>query len=419
MAQNCLGDRAVSSAGDERDGSVPVGREEVPLSPRYIVSVQGRTHAGILPAARPALGQWAMRVSRLRKVAQGIQPLFFSGDAEPALYNQTACSSSCGKPATSRIVEIARLTVESGAVAKWCATGLARACRVRHVRGTGLMRGTSMARTGSHSRSVVRGLSWVIFLVHPLLTEKPAERCGTLIPALGVALPPPTPDLPLPLGDIMAVSVPLPPPADRSNDAASSPPWARAKSTVGRWPGAFLAAGVSLIALLVIAVSFWVSNFNSAESWKAATYEARSDRDVVQEDLTEAESEIQTLQATSDDLQGKVSTLEGEVAAVAQEAAELDEQAAEIAQREAAVSKTEDRIAANTISEGIWTVGVDIEPGTYRTKDSPYDCYWAIYTSGTNQEDIIQNDIVAGGIPTVTLTKGQDFETSRCGDWVK
>jgi len=217
----------------------------------------------------------------------------------------------------------------------------------------------------------------------------------------------------------MTEPVPLPATTGPSADVKNSTRWARATATVERRPGAFLVVGVSVIALFLIAVSFWASNFNSAETWKTATYEARADRDAVQSDLANAESEIETLQATSDDLEKKVSTLEGEAAAVAQQAADLEEQAAEVAEREAAVSKTEDQVAANTISEGIWTVGVDIEPGTYRTKESPYDCYWAIYTSGTNQDDIIQNEIVTGGIPTVTLSEGQDFETNGCGDWVK
>jgi hypothetical protein len=72
--------------------------------------------------------------------------------------------------------------------------------------------------------------------------------------------------------------------------------------------------------------------------------------------------------------------------------------------------------------EGIWTVGVDIEPGTYRTAEAITGtgyCYWAIYTSGTDGDDIIENDGPEGGCPTVTLSAGQDFENSGCGTFVK
>ena len=78
--------------------------------------------------------------------------------------------------------------------------------------------------------------------------------------------------------------------------------------------------------------------------------------------------------------------------------------------------------ATPTITDGTWTVGEDIPAGTYKPQN-PIDpdalCYWAIYKSGTNQENIIQNDLGGGGLPKVTLKVGQDFETNRCGTWVK
>jgi len=75
---------------------------------------------------------------------------------------------------------------------------------------------------------------------------------------------------------------------------------------------------------------------------------------------------------------------------------------------------------AVAIKEGTWTVGRDIEPGTYTTTNEVAgECYWSITKSGTNGSDIIENDIVKGGKPTVTLSEGQDFKTSRCGGWTK
>ncbi len=69
-----------------------------------------------------------------------------------------------------------------------------------------------------------------------------------------------------------------------------------------------------------------------------------------------------------------------------------------------------------TIDEGDWTVGVDIKPGTYRTTEPVSgDCYWGIYRAGSNQSDIIDNAIVTGGRPTVTLKKGQEFTNNGCG----
>ena len=99
---------------------------------------------------------------------------------------------------------------------------------------------------------------------------------------------------------------------------------------------------------------------------------------------------------------------------------QLAQQAADLAAREAAVTAVEEQAARNSIENGIWTVGVDIEPGTYRASEPIVgDCYWAIYTSGTNGDDIIENDIPTGGFPTVRLSAGQDFENNGCGTFVK
>ncbi|WP_200209099.1 hypothetical protein [Micromonospora coerulea] len=75
-----------------------------------------------------------------------------------------------------------------------------------------------------------------------------------------------------------------------------------------------------------------------------------------------------------------------------------------------------------TIEDGTWTVGSDVPAGTYRTVekvDPSAGCYWSITKTGSNGANIIQNDIVSGGLPRVTLKKGQDFETNRCGVWQK
>jgi hypothetical protein len=74
--------------------------------------------------------------------------------------------------------------------------------------------------------------------------------------------------------------------------------------------------------------------------------------------------------------------------------------------------------AGATIEEGTYSVGVDIQPGTYRAVGAGSDCYWAITKSGTNGSDIIDNHL-GGGNLTVTLKAGQDFTSNRCGTWTK
>lgn len=74
----------------------------------------------------------------------------------------------------------------------------------------------------------------------------------------------------------------------------------------------------------------------------------------------------------------------------------------------------------DTIPEGTWTVGKDIQPGTYRAAQAVgKDCFWRIVKSGTNGADILAADIPGGGRPSVTLEVGQDFVSSSCGTWVK
>ena len=78
-------------------------------------------------------------------------------------------------------------------------------------------------------------------------------------------------------------------------------------------------------------------------------------------------------------------------------------------------------VAKPTIEEGQWEVGVDVPAGTYKltvavTADA--GCYWSI-TQHATPDNIINNDIVTGGRPTVILKRGQDFTTNSCGTWTK
>lgn len=76
--------------------------------------------------------------------------------------------------------------------------------------------------------------------------------------------------------------------------------------------------------------------------------------------------------------------------------------------------------AAGAIGEGTWEVGVDVAPGRYKTTVAVTSdmCYWKITTTG-KPDNIVDNDIVTGGRPTVTIKKGQDFTTQDCGEWKK
>jgi hypothetical protein len=76
---------------------------------------------------------------------------------------------------------------------------------------------------------------------------------------------------------------------------------------------------------------------------------------------------------------------------------------------------------STTIEDGQWEVGVDVAAGVYKVTaavDPDALCYWSITETG-KPDNIIDNDIVKGGKPTVTLKRGQDFTTNDCGTWAR
>lgn len=73
------------------------------------------------------------------------------------------------------------------------------------------------------------------------------------------------------------------------------------------------------------------------------------------------------------------------------------------------------------IENGQWEVGVDVPAGAYKVTaavDPDAMCYWKISQTG-KPDNIIDNDIVKGGRPTVTVKRGQDFTTNDCGTWAQ
>ncbi|WP_051299625.1 hypothetical protein [Arthrobacter castelli] len=201
-------------------------------------------------------------------------------------------------------------------------------------------------------------------------------------------------------------------------DPFDAPP-AGKRSRTPIWTAAAVAAA------LVLFAGGAVTGANAVDPTSSEAYVA------LEKERGETAADLKALQEEYDTLAGGIGERESDVAQrevdVAKSEGELEEAQAKLEkaqaklkEREKAVAGAEAEKAANTISEGTWTVGVDVEPGTYRTTDDVRSsCYWGIYVSGTNSEDIVSNGIPGGGRPSVTLSKGQDFTTSRCGTWAK
>ncbi|MDT0168864.1 MULTISPECIES: hypothetical protein [Micrococcaceae] len=149
-----------------------------------------------------------------------------------------------------------------------------------------------------------------------------------------------------------------------------------------------------------------------------------SEKSTVETERDAALSSYASLKGKYDSLENGMASRESKVAAREAEVGKAD---AAVKTAEAAVKAREDAVtgaekakAARTVGDGTWTVGTDIEPGTYRAAAAVGStCYWGIYRSGSNGSDIIENDIPGGGRPVVTLSAGQDFNSTRCGKWEK
>ena len=70
-----------------------------------------------------------------------------------------------------------------------------------------------------------------------------------------------------------------------------------------------------------------------------------------------------------------------------------------------------------TVGNGVWLVGIDMEPGTYRVNKNIFgkSCYLKIYTAGSNLEDLIAIEEYTRGTPTATLEVGEEFYNNGCG----
>ena len=207
---------------------------------------------------------------------------------------------------------------------------------------------------------------------------------------------------------------------DKQISAESSDNPAKTKGKKTRW--GLILSSILVVGALVGGV-FWGMNIvDPKESEEYLT---------LSESHSAVAAERDSLQSDFDELEAGIA---GREEAVEERGAALDEQAANLDTRDQELQDAEDKVVArekavgkieaeqleNSVEDGVWTVGSDIKAGTYRTKEAVgSDCYWAVLQTGTNGSDIINNGIPGGGRPAGTVKKGQDFESKRCGTWVK
>lgn len=134
---------------------------------------------------------------------------------------------------------------------------------------------------------------------------------------------------------------------------------------------------------------------------------------------TQMSQQADKLDNRSDKLAGREKSLDNRKGKLDDREDKFDERVDDVEEQENDLDDRLETVEQNTITDGVWTVGDDVEPGSYRASDVSSDCYWQITKGGSNGSDIIENDIPGGGNPSVTLSDGQEFTSQRCGEWHK
>lgn len=248
------------------------------------------------------------------------------------------------------------------------------------------------------------------------------------------ALPPPPPGADAPTTE-MAATPPPPPPV------APPPPVDSSSETVGpegsgpaesgpkrRW---LVPTAVGVAALLIgagIGAVGAQSTVKEKEDALAAMTKERDDyRSQVDDRQAQTEADqvaAQRIQAEKDEADRKAAADKAAADKAAADKAAADQAAADKAAADQAAAAAAAEAVKNTIpGSGIFEIGGDKNPGTYKTtgpSGSRSSCYYAVLSSpnGSGIDNIIDNNNIQGpGI--VTLRAGQYFETNGCSEWTR
>jgi hypothetical protein len=212
--------------------------------------------------------------------------------------------------------------------------------------------------------------------------------------------------------------------ADPASPVSAGPP-PKSSGSVTSW---YRRGWVLAVVALLVGIGIGSAADSSADPKESAAYKsATRNLEATQAELAKSKEDLATAQA---DLKGIAGTLPQREATLKTNAATLDKRKtavaagevaltrakADVLKREKAVGIVEKEIQANSVSgDGIYKVGSDLQPGTYKTAGAS-GCYYAILNS-TDTSDIADNNNIDGPA-FVTVRSGQYLESSRCDDWV-
>lgn len=152
------------------------------------------------------------------------------------------------------------------------------------------------------------------------------------------------------------------------------------------------------------------TELRNTEDGRAAAVEGRQD---AEDEVAEIQAE---LEAVEGDIPAREKAVKEQERALKGRAAAISKQEAAVAKREKAVGIVEADIRRNTVpGEGVFRVGADMKPGTYRSAGRG-GCYYAVL-GDANGNNILSNNIT-NGPALVSVAAGTFFETSRCSEWI-
>lgn len=178
-----------------------------------------------------------------------------------------------------------------------------------------------------------------------------------------------------------------------------------------------ITVGVLIIGLLIGLIAGVNIGTNSAAVAQVADEKKSMDSEYqdLSKKIEDMSGEVETAEATIE----QYHTIQNGIDKLTEDRDDLQSQVDSLNQQLETLTGQVDQAKKNSVGEGVWVVGQDIEAGTYRaTQPVSSSCYWEIST-GQGGFDIIDNDIPGGGYPQVTLTDGQHFKLSSCGTWAK
>jgi hypothetical protein len=177
---------------------------------------------------------------------------------------------------------------------------------------------------------------------------------------------------------------------------------------LGKWTAVAAASFVALIlgTTIGLAAGGDASDEPSGESPGTVTVSSSST-------VTVSETVTETVSATK----AQREKLKQRAQALAERRDDVAALEREVRQDKRALERRIGVVQRNKFSDGVFIVGREVKPGTYRSRGGG-GCYWA-RLSGFGGSDIIVNGGFSRNQTVTIFSSDRGFESSRCGSWYR